>query len=297
MTENPCFKPDVPNCDYHGGFPTPSAKLLEVREAPDQSWSLAASDLTLCYNYTCGNPNKQPVEFEIPPLMYPGLLDFLGRIDPAYARSWKARFFPMPDNCIIQRAIRTVLFVRGSHPYGLVVDDFQKSDKPANYRWALSDKMKMKDEGRAVDNKDETFCVVLAPGSSSTEGTVYHRRDEGDQKGLPRLLLRDVSENDNRKQPVIRNDQTVFKLPEEKYNREDTNAFFIERQNVIDPAYKVLLYPYRTGEKLPVTTWNEAKTALKVDLQNGTVDTITFNKTNPDHRTRVSFQRSSGAKP
>ena len=290
MTENPCFKPDVPGCDYNGAFPTPSAHLLEVRQAPDKHWSLAASDITVCYNYTCGNPNRQPVEFNIHDFMYPGLLKFLNRVDPKYGEWTKVSFYPVPDGCKIKRAIRTVLFVQGKRPYCLVVDDFQKSDSPSNYRWVMNDKTKLREEGRAADNKDESFCVVMAPGATSTEAVLLHRRDEGDLPGLPRLLVRDVSENDNSRQSAARMEQTVFKLPEEKYSREETNALVMERNEVVEPRFKVLLFPFRTGEKAPLTSWNPEKTQLTVDFQDGTSDTIVFDRSNPDRRTRLSLK-------
>ena len=292
MTENPCFKPDVPGCDYPDSFPTPPARLIEAREAPDRSWSLAAVDITCPYNYTCKNPDKTPVEFDIQKFMYPGLNDFLCRIDPAYNQKWKAKVFPVPEGCAIQRAIRTVLFVRGRHPFCLVVDDFQKSGQPANYRWVMNDNVKMKAEGLAADKNDESFCVQLAPGATATDGVLYHQRDREKspgETGLPRLLVRDVSANDAAGQPPVRMQQMTFKLPEEKYNKEETNSLVIERNQVVDPAFKVLLYPFRTGEKLPVTFWNSDKTMLTLQFEDGSQHTVAFDRSSPDGRTRVAL--------
>jgi hypothetical protein len=52
----------------------------------------------------------------------------------------------------------------------------------------------------------------------------------------------------------------------------------------------MLLFPYRTGEKLPRTTWDKASDTVTIDLQNGTVDTVTFNR-GADNRTRIRFVR------
>ena len=294
MTENPCFKPQVPGCDYEGFFPTPSAHLLEVREAPDQSWSLAATDITICYNFTCGKPATNAVHFDPRTWMYPGLLTFQKTIDPEYGNYFSQAWFnPVPAGCRIEQAVRTALFVRGPHPFVLVVDDFRKGAAPANYRWVMNDKIKMKDEGRAAGNQDESFCLRLAPEASPTEAVLYHERDKAsrpDETGLPRLLIRDVSENKNRHQPAIRMEYQIFKLPEEKYSREENNALVIERNQVVDPSYKVLLFPFRTGEKLPVTTWNWGKTELTIKFADGTRKTICFDRTNPDHRTRLQCQ-------
>ena len=58
-----------------------------------------------------------------------------------------------------------------------------------------------------------------------------------------------------------------------------------------NPLYKVLLFPYRAGEKQPLTSWNPDRTVLTVDLRDGTVDTITFTD-GKDQRTRLAFHRS-----
>lgn len=61
----------------------------------------------------------------------------------------------------------------------------------------------------------------------------------------------------------------------------------IERDAVVDPKYRVLLFPYLTGGLVPVTAWNAATSTLTVTI--GTqVDTIVFDETNSDHRTRLS---------
>jgi hypothetical protein len=199
----------------------------------------------------------------------------------------------VPDSCKIDHAIRTLLFVRGRHPYVLVVDDFQKNAKPANYRWTMNDKTKMKDEGRAADKTDESFCVQVAPGATSTEAVLLNQWDketQPGQTGLARLLVRDVSTNDNSRQPVIRMQQTVFKLPEEKYSREETNALVIERNQVVDPRFVVLLYPYRTGEKPPVTRWDEAKARLAIEIPGGPATIVRFDRSSADGRTRLTVQ-------
>ena len=88
-------------------------------------------------------------------------------------------------------------------------------------------------------------------------------------------------------------DKTRFKVPKEIndfYLAEDVNRLFIERDKVVDPKYKVLLFPFRTGETLPKTSWNADHTELTVDKGNGDVDVITFSMNPPDHRTRVNLR-------
>lgn len=297
ISESPSFVPDVPGCDYFGGFPTPSAHLMEVTESPDKHWSVAVSDITVPYNYTCSIPKgatNQPTSFDLNDFMYPGLHDYLAGIDPDYVKQ-TGNFYPVPASCRIHQAIRTLLMVRGKHPYVLVVDDFRKGNAPANYRWVLSDKIKMKEEGRTTDPKDESYCVQMAPGATATEAILYNQRDKETkpgQEGLPRLLVKDLSENDNSSQPPARMVLSTFKLPEAKYSKEECNELFLERNQVIDPRFKVLFYPYRTGEKPPTTTWNKDHTILTVSFDDGTSDIIHFDHSKPDHRTRLELKRA-----
>jgi hypothetical protein len=94
----------------------------------------------------------------------------------------------------------------------------------------------------------------------------------------------------------MRMDQTRFKVPKEIndfYLAEDSNRLFIERKNVVDPKYKVLLFPFRTGETLPKTSWNADHTELTVDKGKGDVDVITFSTSPTDHRTLVALKHGT----
>lgn len=187
--------------------------------------------------------------------------------------------------------------VRGKRPYVLVIDDFKRSDKPSNYRWMMnnSEGTKPNWDGALVEGP---FSMMLAEGATSNEGVLLHLQDVGDQPGLPRLLVRDVSEADNSAQPAMHMDQTQFHSPNgDHYLENKPNRLFIERNKVVEPKYKVLLFPYRTWEKLPVTKWNDKKTELTIDLKHGTVDTISFDSCNVDHRTRISIRRSTTGTP
>lgn len=297
MSVNPSFVPEVPDGNYNASFPTPPSKLLEVRESPDQLWSVAACDAKISYNYTFGAPKDQPTAVTTmvwSELFYPGFTDFMAKRIPAHPilRPTYLRNLSSARGCGLTDALRTVLMVRGSRPYALIVDDFRK-EAPTNWRWMMNDKITMKEEGRAKNKDDASFCVIMAPGSTATEAVLLHQRDQGEQPGQPRLLVRDVSEVDNSAQPAIRMDQTSFKLGEAKYSLENTNRVFIERQNVTSPAYKVLLFPYRTGEKPPVTTWDTGHTVLTVDLGGGIVDRIACTRTAGDPRTRLDVVRTS----
>ena len=300
--ENPNDPPYLTNSGYIRSFPTPPGKLLEVKESPDQSWASAAGDASTAYNYMCSTEGER---LDIPrsEFMYPGLLpDVLRRMPQAKEmfvdgingtyHNKDLYLIPSPITAV-KMATRTILMSRGKRPYVLIVDDFRKGDTPTNYRWMFNNPSRGEDGKK---DKEGEFLQAIEPGSTSTDAILYHLNDKGSEPGKPRLLVRDVSESNNSSQPVIRMDQTKFKVPKEIndfYLAEDVNRLFIQRNNVVDPKYKVLLFPFRTGESLPKTTWNDDHTKLTVDKGNGDVDILTFSTNPADHRTMVDLKHGS----
>ena len=298
---NPNFPPDVRDSNYKRSFPTPPGKLLEVKEAPDQSWSLAAGDASLAYNYMCSAEGER---LGIPraQAMYPGLLPdliqrcplakqlFVDCINGSY-HNYDLYLIPSPLTAV-KMATRTILMSRGKRPYVLIVDDFRKGDAPANYRWMFNNHSRSEDGKRS--NTGE-FLMTMEPGATATEAVLYHTNDRGNEPGKPRLLVRDVSEANNVKQPAIRMDQTRFKAPHglesDYYLNEDSNRVLIERDQVVDPKFKVLLFPFRTGEAFPKTSWNADHTELTVDT-GVNVDILKFSTNPSDHRTRVELRHA-----
>ena len=71
-----------------------------------------------------------------------------------------------------------------------------------------------------------------------------------------------------------------------------TRRVFIDRNNVVAPAYKILLFPYLTGGVTPTTTWDASHTTLTVQAGDQ-IDRITLDTSEGDHRTRLrSFLRT-----
>ncbi|MGA2502232.1 MAG: hypothetical protein ABSH20_31195, partial [Tepidisphaeraceae bacterium] len=285
---------------YPSCFPTPPGHLLEVVDGPGQLYTIMAGDAKTAYDY-CINDKLKSVE----PAKgrneraYPGVVnDMLSRWpDGRYVLvenrnsffQWKEKFAPNYNP--VQYAFRTILFVRGKRPYALIVDDIRKDDTPRNYRWSMNCTNAFgPPSGMFADaqGKPVASSLILTPGATATEATLLHVPDQGDAPGLPRLLLRDVSELDNSRQPAI----AIKSLLDRDMAKEapPSNRVFVDRNRVVEPNYKMLLFPYRTGEKLPRTTWDKASDTVTIDLQNGTVDTVTFNR-GADNRTRIRFVR------
>jgi len=290
--------------DYPTCHPTPPGHLLEVRESADKLYTLMAGDARTAYDFCYARDNQARPQITQPwtraDHMYPGLLDFLlARLPDAMNREMftgKRNIFGLeekinPGYNPVRYAFRTILFVRGTRPYALVVDDINKDDAPRNYRWMMNCSYDFGGaDGRFADENGKAVgaSMTMAPNATPTEAILVHLPDQGEQPGLPRLLVRDLSETDNRTQPPLRLDRTTFGTPYSHH----TDRIFIDRVNVPEPKYKILLFPYRTGERLPVTAWDSLSRTLTINLRDGTTDQLEFDRTNPDHRTRLTLRRT-----
>ncbi len=207
---------------------------------------------------------------------------------------WPVRY---PHNPV-QRAFRTVLFARGATPYLLVVDDIQKDNQERLYEWLMQTGPNT--ELASLVTNDAVLC----------DATVKR-----DANGLPKpakgerqLLVRVVGMND----PAQSRDYTSRpSLRLDTFERKDTLAaevgngalsgsrsFGLDKRLIIPsrsaaPDFKILLFPHRAGEALPVTTWNADRTQLTVKIGERT-DVIGFDKA-ADGRTRLSFTREAQA--
>ena len=300
-------------------FPTPPGTLLQVTEAPDHAYTLVAGDATLAYqdayqtvpDPATGKPVSNPFDTDQPlsSFLYPGLYDFFLNLDPRYKDKFAAHlkvgdlhYNPM------RYVLRTALFVRGPRPYALIVDDDDKDDAPHDWQWVINDQISFGEPGNTfVDEKGNTVysSLKMEPGATPAEAVLYHIIDAGSAPGLPRLLIRDVGLANPAGQPPIILQSRPPGQPDISYLtygvdnnhtiggvvKEDSNRVIIERNGVAKPGYTVLMFPFRTGEAMPVTAWNADRTVLTIHLGDDHTDRIRFNRTNPDHRTRLTFER------
>ncbi len=293
-------------------FPTPPAKLLEVVEDPAKQWSLCAGDASAAYNYgfnsTLGNTTDTGKKLSS--FYYDGVLPFLL---PSYqANLATSNLFVNKTFNPVQYAFRSILTVRGVRPYALVLDDISADGvTPRNYRWSMPCAISFGgSDGRFVDSNNNSVFTSLAlqSGATATDAVLYHAPIDTSGTGKPRLLVRDVTEQSTTGQPPIVLDKRPSNFAGGNisygydnnsllYSTIPTNNLLIERQNVVQPNYKVLLFPYRTGDTTPTTSWDASKNILSVNLQNGFTDAITLDKTNADHRTRVAaFSRTKSGR-
>jgi hypothetical protein len=293
-----------------GNFPTPPGRMLEVTEAPDHSSTLVAGDATACYTF--GYSGKRDIDTGIPlkSFLYPGVLELFRERSPEYEILFAEPLrVSQRDYNPMRHAIRSLLLVRGKRPYVLVVDDYDKDGKPHDWRWSMNcaegfapglDTRFIDAQGRGVYSS-----LAIMPGATPAEAVLYHSPIDDErrpgQAGLPRLLVRDLGPHSVAGQPPVALESRPpgGKGPHLTYgydnNRKEkvpsivpTNRVLIERRGVARPDYTVLLFPFRTGENLPATSWNADRTELTIDLGTAGVETIRFQRGGPDHRTRIT---------
>jgi hypothetical protein len=300
-----------------GNFPTPPGKLLEVTESPDRQWVLVAGDATTCYTF--GYSGKRDIDTGLPlkSFLYPGMEKLFLARSPVYEQLFNAPLMvSQTDYNPMRKAIRSVLFVRGTRPYVIVVDDYEKDEKPHDWRWSMNCAQGFAPglDTRFIDSQGKGVysSLAIAPAATHEDAVLFHspiddERVKG-QAGLPRLLVRDVGPHAVARQPklVLESRPPLGKGPYLTYgydnNRTEkvatpvpTNRLLIERRGVARPDYVVLLFPFKTGESLPTTAWNDARTSLSIDLGAGKIDTIAFDRTRADGRTRITMTKRSPA--
>jgi len=268
-------------------FPTPSGKVLETTEDPAGQWTLFAGDASAAYKFAfegdtpstldTGKRNQDFYYGEVLSHMYS---DYNPSADTSTLKVGNLSYNP------VAYAYRSVFSARGARPYVLVIDDITvDGSTPRNYRW------NMPAFGRTAVN-----TLRMQAGATATDAVLFHQTDAASG---PRLLVRDLSEQSTTGQPAIFLDtrlngdgKTQLDIGYDNnsglYTTVQSNRLLITRQNVVSPQFKVLLFPHQSNETLPMTSWNEDKTAVSIDLRNGFTDRLTFDPTHADKRTRIA---------
>ena len=284
-----------------GQFPTPPGKFLEATEDPAGQWTLFAGDASSAYNNAFENTGTDTDTGQ--PLLsfyYNGVQSAL---PPGFASTLSGNLTVKSTAYNpVQYALRTVFSVRGARPYVLVLDDITADGTPRNYRWNMPAAVSFGGSGgRFVNGSNNSVysSMAIQSGATATDSVLYHSPiDDGSANGKPRLLVRDVTEQSTSGQPAIILDKRPsgfaggnltygFDNNSGQFTYVPSSRLLITRQNVVSPQFKVLLFPYLTGDATPATSWDASQNMLSINLQNGFTDKITLDKTSTDHRTRV----------
>ncbi|MDA1141914.1 MAG: hypothetical protein O3B01_25400 [Planctomycetota bacterium] len=166
-------------------------------------------------------------------------------------------------------AIRTAGLIRGSYPYVLVTDDLQIDDKPHIYEWQvqLADDAELE---RIVVGKESNGHLIDFVFREAADPRSDSQRDR-------KLLLRvlDAGQTAQERMTV----QTASRM--DRFVRFDHQMARAYKRRIMLPMrsvvgrFKVLLFPFRSGEVLPQTQWNETRTRLQIEWA-GQLDEINF---------------------
>ena len=207
--------------------------------------------------------------------------------------NWYTSEKPQPNDDLawykahdVKKAFRTAGIVRGTHPYALIVDDLQLDDKTHAYDWGmiLADDLtlgscKTTDVTAGKAQADIVLDENLKPEKGSTNAPVNDRH----------LLVRVLSAS-SLTEPAA--SVGVMSVPNPPQRDMQINKLHITSQSV-SPEFKIMLFPFRKGDALPTTTWNESHSVATISWPDQT-DTISFTP-DPDGHTRVKIDRDGNA--
>lgn len=170
-------------------------------------------------------------------------------------------------NYPVQRAYRTAGIVRGPRPYALVVDDIQKDDTARRYDWTLAVEPDVQiaritrvndleldilltgsDPGQKLPRPKEPLPGTLAADTVIPAGQpvllvrVLNRRHEGKPADAVPVIT-EIPPTEKKYQPV-----RVLKIP----------------AVAVAPDFKVLLFPHRQGDALPVSVWDASRSSVRI---------------------------------
>lgn len=268
-----------------------------------ESASLAAADLTYAYSWRW---NTQP-----PPIWTPEWAALDWEMDPSpaieriFAGTARAKWRPWWPNYNfsnfiatsrapfnpMQHVFRTVGLVRGSHPWGFVIDDVKKDDAHHLYQWSAmlnggvwqaevshlrDNTIALATTGRDVDPKDPSAPHTIRPES-----------DE------PLLLVHAVGAVAGENLPLLEV-KRIPGPPAKNGDRQFLNQLVVNHRGT-EARFRILLLPLRAGQPLPGITFDRAKGAAAVSWP-GQHDRLEF-ASGADGRTRVRFLREGARIP
>lgn len=161
---------------------------------------------------------------------------------------------------MMENYFRTIQVGKGQHPYLLVMDDARKDGKTHLYDWNISVPLDV-DLVEAVtpeirfQNTDPDFSraddLILGkaglPRDLKTGKVIL-------QKGEPLCLVRVLWRN------------SAYGFPVPRFERYQGYNQVVVPAIAESPEFKILVYPYRHGDPIPVTLWNKDRTELTVTI-------------------------------
>ena len=183
----------------------------------------------------------------------------------------------------MEQAYRTVHLARGANPYVLIIDDAKKDSQPHLFEWNIT----VPEDTELIDAKTPEVVFQNTEPSTVREddlllGRTGTPRDPKTgkfqpKKGDPLCLIRVLWRNTN------------YGFPVPRFERIEGFAHVTVPAIAVSPEFRILIYPHRAGDPLPVTTWNLDRTELSVKFK-GAHDIYRFGQTDGG-RTVFSMER------
>jgi hypothetical protein len=167
------------------------------------------------------------------------------------------------------QADRTVHLARGLRPYVLVLDDARRADDDTHL---FESSFNLPDDAVVIEAKTTEIQFqnvepserresefLVAPGGTPRDAKTGKPVVK---KGDPLLLIRVLHRNSDYGYPAPRI-QVLPGRPERPFNR---FTQLVVPALTKSPEFRILFYPHRSGDPLPVTAWNADRTALTVTI-------------------------------
>ncbi len=198
-----------------------------------------------------------------------------------YIPTSRAPFNPM------KYVFRSTALVRGSHPYGIVIDDLKKDDSPHLYQWAgmLNGGVWKADVAGLAANQVALAWHEGDPKLDSGAAKPALTPKAGDPLLLVTVL--GVEESGDPGRPLFQV-ETAPGPPDRDGKAQFHDRLMINRRDT-EVRFKVLLLPVRCGDPLPVVKFDAKSSGATVTWPDQS-DTLRF-LSGEDSRTRFSASR------
>lgn len=271
--------------------------------------AFASADLSNAYNYSWTTPmhpswmapERVNGTWKVSPDTDPELVAYYRGTERFKTRLWGGSYWDQNWGPImkiagnpVRHAFRSAGIVRGEHPWALIVDDIARDTGSHLYQWVMQ-----VPEGTRIANiplaDDAVPGVVLT--KAPAEPWQYDKAENLPPK-TPCLLLFLLRSPESHGGPSkmanqvndaslpIRIEQIAS--PKQIGSKSVKNRLIVEAR-AVDPEFRILMVPWRSGEPMPHVRWDEGKKTAFVSWK-GQSDEIAFAK-GEDQRSRFTISR------
>jgi len=180
----------------------------------------------------------------------------------------------------MEKVIRTVAMIKGPAPYVLIVDDLKKDESIHNYKWLAQIARDLTIEETVINLENENYRNDIILKEPATIGN---------RRFLVRIL-ENAGYNGNTAPARIDTLTYHDYFTGTPYNSNPNlvRPRLIIESNSVSPEFKVMLFPFKVGEEVPVTNWNLSRDTLTVFPDSEEEQRIAFNE-NEGGRTEISI--------